>query len=302
MTPILRLQGRLFCGLALALGLTSLLGARLEPRQELLATGVLVLLLGMPHGAFDVLTARRLFGAADFKAWAGFCLAYLGLATAVVGVWAVAPTFFLCAFLLLSALHFGGDPGAGASRIARLLYGGAVIVLPAGWHLDELQQLLAWVAGPDSAARVAPVLHHLAAPWLAATLLACWLQLRTSALVAAELAAMALLCVAAPPLVAFCAYFCVMHSPRHILRTLAMLPAADIRQAVALALWPTLAVLFVAALLLGQANHLPLEARVVQVVFVGLAALTLPHMVLIECSRRARASAEPAAQHRQCAR
>ncbi len=300
MTPILRLQGRVFCGLALALVVTSLLGARLEQRQELLASGALLLLLGMPHGAFDVLAARQLFRAADFKAWAGFCVAYLGLATAVVGVWAVAPTFFLGAFLLLSALHFGGDPGAGASRIARCLYGGTVIVVPAWRHGAELQQLLALVAGPDSAARVAPVLHQLAAPWLLATLLAALLQLRTSALVAAETLALAVLCAVAPPLVAFCAYFCVMHSPRHILRTLARLPDADIRQALALALWPTLAVLLMAGLLLGLADHLPLEARVVQGVFVGLAALTLPHMLLIACTPRTRAWAGPTAQHRQC--
>lgn len=299
MTPILRLQGSVFCGLALALVMISVMGARLELRHELLTAGALVLLLGMPHGSFDVLAARQLFGTADFKAWAGFCLVYLGLATAVVGVWAVAPTLFLCTFLVASALHFGGDPGAGVSHITRVLYGGAVIVLPAWSHLDELQQLLTWVAGPDSAARVAPVLHHLAAPWLAATLLACLLQLRTSTLAAAELAALALLGVAAPPLVAFCAYFCVMHSPRHILRTLARLPAAEVRPALALAVWPTLAVLLLAALLLGLANHLPLEVRVVQGVFVGLAALTLPHMVLIECSRRARAWAAPPAQPTQ---
>ena len=285
MTPALQLQGRVFCGLALALVIASLAGPRLEPRHELLVAGALVLLLGMPHGAFDVVFARKLFGVAGLKGWALFSLFYVGLSAAVVGLWVVAPTLFLCAFLIFSALHFGGDPAGGASWLTRGLYGGAVIVLPALWHGPELQRLLGLVAGPSSAAFVVPVLSRLALPWLAATVLTCALAARKSRLAACESAALAALSLAAPPLAAFTVYFCAMHSPRHILRTLAGLQAAEARHALALALWPTLAVLVAAALLGWRMSDLPVEARVMQLVFVGLAALTLPHMVLLERAR-----------------
>ncbi len=286
MTPALQLQGRLFCGLALALVIASLMGARLEPRHELVAAGVLVLLLGMPHGAFDVVFARRIFGVADANGWALFSLFYVGLSAAVVVSWMVAPTPFLCAFLIVSALHFGADPAGGVSRFARVLYGGAVIVLPAVWHGVELQRLLGSVAGPASAALVAPVLSQLAVPWLVAITLACVFTAKTSWLAACELVALVALSLAAPPLVAFTVYFCAMHSPRHILRTLAPLRATEARNALALALWPTLAVL-VAVVPLGLlTSDLSLETRVMQLVFVGLAALTLPHMVLLERARR----------------
>ena len=287
MTRASRLQGRIFCCLALVLVIASLVGARLQPRHELFAVGTLVLLLGMPHGAFDVLIARRLLRVAGFTAWALFSLGYLGLSAAVVAVWFVAPTLFLSTFLIGSALHFAGDPATGVNGISRGLYGGAVIVLPALWHGEELQRLLGLVAGPDSAAVVAPVLAQLAAPWLAAMVVACAVQFRTSRLAACETAGLAALAVAAPVLVAFCAYFCVMHSPRHILRTFANLQAAEAGQALALAAWPTLAVLVVAALFAWLASGIALEARVMQGVFVGLAALTLPHMLLLELERRA---------------
>lgn len=286
MTPALRTQGRVFCGLALALVIASSSGLSLEPRHELLAMGALVLLLGMPHGAFDVVVARRLFVVADLKGWTLFWLGYTGLSAAVVGLWLVAPSIFLCAFLIVSALHFGGDPEAGVSWFGRVLYGGAVIVLPALFHGTELRRLLGLVAGPASAAFVVPVLSQLAGPWLAATVLACVLQARTSRLAACESAALAVLALIAPPLAAFSVYFCAMHSPRHILRTLASLPADEARDAIALALWPTLAVLGTAVLFGFLATNLPVEARVMQLVFVGLAALTLPHMVLLERARR----------------
>lgn len=286
MTPALRTQGRVFCGLALALVIASASGFNLEPRHELLAMGALVLLLGMPHGAFDVVIARQLFVVADFKRWALFWLGYAGLSAAVFALWVVAPKIFLCAFLIVSAWHFGGDPEAGVSRLRRVLYGGAVIVLPALFHAAELQRLLGLVAGPASAAFVVPVLSQLAIPWLTATTLACALQGRTSHHAACESAALAALALVASPLAAFSVYFCAMHSPRHILRTLASLPAAEVRSAVALALWPTLAVLVTAVLFGFLATDLPVEERVMQLVFVGLAALTLPHMVLLERARR----------------
>ena len=286
MTPALRLQGRVFCWLALALAIASLVGARLEPRHELLAAGALVLLLGMPHGAFDVVVARKRFGVAGLGGWALFSMVYIGLAASVVGLWVVAPTLFLCMFLIFSALHFGADPGGDVGGLTRSLYGGAVIVLPALSHGPELQRLLSLVAGPASAAFVTPILSQLAPPWLAATVLACALAAKTSRLAACESAALVALSLAAPPLAAFSVYFCAMHSPRHILRTLAGLRAAEARHALALAMWPTLTVLVTAALLAWRGSDLPVEARVMQLVFVGLAALTLPHMVLLERARR----------------
>ena len=58
----------------------------------------------------------------------------------------------LSTFLIGFAPHFAGDPAAGVNRISRGLYGGAVIVLPALWHGEELQRLPGLVASPDSAA------------------------------------------------------------------------------------------------------------------------------------------------------
>lgn len=287
MKPALRLQGQVFCALALAQVISSLAGFRLEPRHELMAAAALVLLLGMPHGAFDVVTARRRLGVAGFKGWTAFSVRYAGWAAAVVGLWMVAPTIFLCAFLIVSAWHFGGDPDSGTPRLTRVLYGGAVIVLPALWHGPELQRLLGLVAGPGSADVIAPWLGQLAAPWLAAMVLACALQARTSRLAACEAAALAALAVVAPPLLAFTVYFCAMHSPRHLLRTLANMTAAARWRAAALALWPTLAVLAVVAWVGSLASAMPVEALTMQLVFVGLAALTLPHMLLIERARRA---------------
>ena len=77
-----------------------------------------------------------------------------------------------------------------------------------------------------------------------------------------------------------------MHSPRHILRTLASLPAIEVRNALLLALWATLIVLCALAVAGWLSIGRPVQTSVMQLVFVGLAALTLPHMVLLERARR----------------
>jgi Brp/Blh family beta-carotene 15,15'-monooxygenase len=286
MTPSLRRQGWLFCAVALGTVATIVAGARLDPRLELFAVAALVLLLGVPHGSLDVVFARRLLRSASAGEWVAFSLGYVGLAALVVGLWLVAPTLFLCLFLALSALHFAGDPTAGVGRFARGLYGGAIIVLPALLHGAELEHLLGLVAGPASAAFVVPSLRALATPWLCAALLAGALEARTFPSDAMELIALAAVAVIVPPLPAFAIYFCAMHSPRHILRTIAGLERNAAREALATAVWPTGIVLATAVLVGLVADRIPLENRVMQLVFVGLAALTLPHMALLERVRR----------------
>lgn len=286
MTPALRLQGRWFCAIASAGAIVSLIGFRLTPIQEIVVAGALISMLGMPHGAFDVVVARKLFGFTSIKGWALFGLTYLSLSVTVVGFWYLAPTPFLCTFLAFSALHFGGDPAKGASILLRCLYGGAVIVLPALLHGPELQQLLGLVAGPASAAVVAPVLSKVAGPWLFAIAVAFFLQVGASRTTTWELTALAAVSLLAPPLIGFTIYFCAMHSPRHMLRTLANLPDADRRNSVALVLWSNLFVLAALAVIGWLTIDVAIASGLMQLIFVSLAALTLPHMMLLEGARR----------------
>jgi beta-carotene 15,15'-dioxygenase len=92
----LQLQGRVFCGAALVLVVASAAGVRLAPRDEVVLAGALLLLLGMPHGAFDGLVARQLLRTTALRAWVLFSACYVGLAAAVVGWWH--PRRFYAAF------------------------------------------------------------------------------------------------------------------------------------------------------------------------------------------------------------
>lgn len=282
MNRALRMQGTAFSAVALTLAAATAVLPRLDARVELLVVAAMIILLGVPHGALDTIFARQLYRMRTLRSWIGFGILYGAPAAAVVAIWLVAPTLFLLGFLLISAVHFSGDPADGTRRLSRLLYGGAVIVLPTLLHADEVDRLFGLLAGSEAAARLTPWLVSLAWPWLAALVASASLEARRSRQTGFELLSVAALATAAPPLVAFTVFFCGMHSARHILRTIAYASPAAPWLILTAALLPMALVLAASAIGWFCLADTPLDARLIQFVFVGLAALTVPHMALIE--------------------
>ena len=278
----LRVQGIVFSAGALLVALGTLALGRLSPQLELIVVAVLILVLGVPHGALDTIFAKELYGIRTLSGWLQFSLLYLLLAALVVGLWLWQPGLFLLGFLAISAAHFSGDPLQGVPWPARLFYGGSVILLPTIGHAQEIGRLFGLLVGDATATPLVPWLRLLAWPWLVGLALASLWQTRHDFWTALEMAAAGILAIVAPPLVSFVVFFCGMHSARHILRTMNFSGRSSWRYVAGAALLPMAGVLAGSALAWVFLRDTALDARVVQVVFVGLAALTVPHMVLVE--------------------
>ena len=93
-------------------------------------TAVLMLIGGLPHGAFDIAIAQSVLKLQPSAA-AAFFLAYVGVAAAMMVLWAVAPVTTLCLFLALSAVHFGEDWRMLDSGLLRAMAGASVLCIPA---------------------------------------------------------------------------------------------------------------------------------------------------------------------------
>ena len=280
--PSMRLQGMIFCAIALAVTAATLVLPRLSERAELIVIAVLIVILGVPHGALDTIFAKLLYQLSSVRDWAVFAVTYVLLAAAIVGLWLLSPLLFLLGFLVISIWHFSGDPAAGTPLWMRLLYGGAVIVLPTLTYPAELERLFGFLIGQPGAAALGSWLSWLAWPWLGGLTLAVYMKTQTAWLTALEIAVVGLIAIVAPPLTAFAVYFCAMHSARHFLRTFDYAKGVPVGVVLAISLGPLagVAVMGLAAwLALGDR---PLDARIIQIVFVGLAALTVPHMALVE--------------------
>lgn len=161
------------------------------------------------------------------------------------------------------------------------------MILPALSRAPELRELLSPVARASSTAAIVTVVRDLSLAWLPAIISCDVRQVRT--------ASYAALSVLAPPLIAFALFFCVMHAPRHILRTVAYARPKPALQTLAYALVPLLIVAGAVAAAWRALIEIFSDARLMRLLVVGLAALTVTHMALVKRVRLA--GWEPMRQH-----
>lgn len=257
--------------------------AILSPEAQRLCALAAIILLGVPHGALDGEIARALlrprFGWAWFPV---FALPYLSLSALVLFAWRATPMATLAAFLGASAWHFGSEDAPG-TRLDAVVLGGLPVAVPLLVHPAATWAVFAAVAG---------VMEPQMPGWLWAAALV-WLALATAwagkaALRGKEclLRAPALLVgvfVALPPLTAFTIYFVCVHAPAHtaaLIRDPLRAPRVrDGRSAIVLAAPITALTLLIGAGLWPLYVGTPAD-RLLSLTLQGLAALTLPHMLL----------------------
>ena len=245
--------------------------------------GVGVILFGLPHGSLDVLVARRIFRLTNVSAFAKFFAAYMGLAAVYGLIWWRLPTTALAAFLVISAFHFSTDWERRGSLITRLAYGLAIVTLPALGHAQEVREIYQALGAnaPDGLLLAAKMI---AVPASFVALVAASRQGRSSSRDLIEVAGIIVGGIVLPPVLYFICYFCFLHSPRHLFVTAREEHLTGFGQIVRHTFAPTLFVVVVAAVVLTRPALLLSADRLLQVIFVGLAVLTVPHMILKVCS------------------
>ena len=271
-------------GIVAVLGIALRLPAPPLPVQAAVL-GVLVATLGLPHGALDPLIARRAGLWRTPLGFAGFNLGYLVIVVLVVGVWLLAPTASLIGFLVVSGIHFGADWNSGRSVVLRSLTGVGLLTLPAFAHHDEVAGIYRTLAGTGGGV-VADVQAWLGPVAIIAMLIGVALALRRRPTDTLEILLAATLALVAPPLIFFALYFCALHSARHLRHgfaeergsgRLAVLITV-VYTVVPIAAVGILTVVFVGDFAPGGSLA---GGWIIRLVFIGLAALTVPHMMVI---------------------
>ena len=254
-----------------------------------------IMLIGVPHGGMDGAIARRAGWPAGMLSWILFHLVYLLLAVSVAILWWLYPLPSLIFFLTVSALHFGSSdirhisaPSSRDTWLPLLAHGGLVVIAIPGFQGSAVEPLFAVLVGEDNSLWLLQQIDSLLLPW-AVLLFAYGIysiyqpRWRWTLFNLALLTALAYLL---PPLVSFALYFCLWHSRRHMQQTWrAIAPEQRRRSAIETLVYSLLA--FVAAGLFfvvqtqnGSASGI--TPTLLQLTFVGLAALTVPHMLLVD--------------------
>ncbi len=273
-----------------------------------------VVFIGLPHGAMDGAVAMVSGYGKTRGQLIKFAVQYTLIAALVVLVWVLIPVFSLTMFMLYSLVHFGlgdalpkppqkdQDPkqkplfNIDVPRIVQIIcHGGLVVVVIPIAHLTEVQPIFKVLTGGLELAAFWSLLLAMVVVFTIAgviyTLIAIfqphyrrrWL----------ECAGLAGALVFLPPLTGFALYFCCVHTPRHMARVIkavqAILPDARILPLTlgfTIVTWLAMAI----AVVLLRAE-ISFDAAMVQVIFIGLAALTVPHMMLVDGAFRRKLNA-----------
>jgi Brp/Blh family beta-carotene 15,15'-monooxygenase len=238
-----------------------------------------VALLGLPHGSFDTAVAQRLFKLRTPLQTGLFMLVYVSTAAAVIALWWWQPFWALASFLLYSAWHFGDDVRARLGHSGAFGYGLWLLSLPLVWQPQTVFEIFQALGVAN------PTLILLAAPYTLALggLMLLLAVVKSPDRIRSDWRDPLLLLVVATvlhPLAYFVAYFCFLHSPRHWQRVSARLNLTSWRDHWRAAGPTTLATYAIVAAAIPLLWHLSVTAMTLQLVFITLAALTVPHMVL----------------------
>ena len=252
----------------------------------------LVALIGLPHGAFDgAVYALLPDRGAKKRRLSLFLISYTMLALAIIFLWLVVPLASLVGFLAISAFHFGKGDTEGYHGKARLVaivaHGGLVtIFLPLMHQAEAFAAFAALTFRPSHELEILSFLLWLSAfAWGTACLIYGWMS-AMNAFYRARFIELILLCLILaylPILAGFALYFCFIHSRRHFVVLYQSTKSQAPRSLLPLAIGLSCASWMAGALGLILLNqYQSFAVSIIQIIFIGLAALTVPHMILVD--------------------
>lgn len=247
---------------------------------SLILAACLISLVGLPHGALDPVVASRCGLIRDFQSSLWFLAIYTATVGLVIGFWMALPSLALVLFLMISSLHFGRDWRQKIS-FGGFGYGAFLMGLPGWAYPQEVEQIFGFLIFQQSADIPLLVLQTLG---LVGGVLLIGDRKKLSIIRLIELGALAFVAFILEPLWYFVVYFCGFHSPRHLVTELRTMTQEMRFIAYIVMLLLTIITLGVAAV---SGSHIEryyesIDIVIYQVLFIGLAALTVPHMCLLE--------------------
>jgi Brp/Blh family beta-carotene 15,15'-monooxygenase len=263
----------------------------------------LISTIGVCHGSLDNLKGDKLLKIYKIKNKSLFYLAYIFLSIIVIIFWLLFPTLALIIFLIIASYHFGKEDTEPLLNVKNKKYfskwfkseftnfvfflkGMLIVAAPLYFHYQEtsiifkiLGSTLGFVSIDIALLYYISILSYI---W-------CIIFIEPNSygtgVVSFDLASIILLNYFFTPLIAFTLYFCFLHSIRHSISLITMLNKKNFTKGTrifikkALPLTLITAVIFILGVFL-LTNYYDINNAVLKVIFIGLASLTFPHILL----------------------
>jgi len=284
--------------------LSSLLAISINQFENLIISPVICLLLilsiGISHGALDNQKGMRLIQLYNIKNSYFFYIIYSMIGLAIIIFWLYFPTISLIIFLIVASYHFGKEDvdflikNKNASNlILYFLKGSLIIVAPLMFHFTETVNIFKLLLIQNENfflfLEFIETNQILSIALLISLLVNIYYLLNNfkiiNILIFIDFFSIVVLNYFLSPLIAFTIYFCFLHSFRHSITLINKLDKNNFKNGVyifikkAMPLTLLTAVFYVISLYF-LSNYYPLNDAILKVIFIGLASLTFPHILL----------------------
>ena len=250
----------------------------------------LISIIGVSHGALDHVKGSQLMKIYKVKNNFYFYLVYIFLSLLVILCWTILPLFTLIIFLLVASYHFGKEDSSvgliNNRRFKNILYlfkGSLIVVAPLFFHQEETLKIFQSLDVDIITTNENLIIFFLIISFSANIILMS--QLNYNGFLLADWLTILLLNIFLSPLVAFTLYFCFLHSVRHSFSLIYEIDKKNFKNGVvksikkAVPLTVITAILFIIAIYF-LTNYYVLDEAILKVIFIGLASLTFPHILL----------------------
>ena len=254
----------------------------------------LILVLGISHGALDDIKGKKLFKIFGYKSSIYFYLAYILISVLMVACWLVFPNTVLFIFLVVASYHFGKEDTVFSfkrkfliSEILFFLKGSSVILMPLllkRAETIEIFKILNFNVFEASIFTDQFLIIILFLSFMSSLYISQKKNANLVGIMVMDFFSLFILNFFLTPVLAFTLYFCFLHSIRHSIKLIFELDESlksGLRKFVnkAIPLTFITGVIFLLAIFILN-NFYKLDEAIYKVIFIGLASLTFPHILL----------------------
>ena len=254
----------------------------------------LILIIGISHGSLDNIKGRKLLKIFGFKSEYIFYIIYLTISSLIILLWIIFPNTVLLIFLIVACYHFGKedtvffiDKKIFFKEILYFFKGSSVIIAPLLFHREETNEIfrtLNFNIFENSLFSDVFLVIILFLSFISSFFLSHKKDINFKILLMTDFLSILIINFFLSPILAFTLYFCFLHSIRHSITLIFELDKSFkngfgkfIKKAIPLTLITGFA--FITAIYLLN-NFYELNEAIYKVIFIGLASLTFPHILL----------------------
>tara|TARA_X000000368_G_scaffold378347_1_gene332659 strand:- start:284 stop:1189 length:906 start_codon:yes stop_codon:yes gene_type:complete len=254
----------------------------------------LILIVGISHGALDNLKGKKLFKLLGLNFNFLFYSSYIFISLLIIFAWLLFPNIILFIFLIVASYHFGKEDTVFKvkkkfllNEILFFLKGSSVIIAPLLFQREGTNEIFATLNFyvfesyffNDFSLIIFLLLSLLSGIYLSNTK-----SINLKYIMVLDYFSIIILNLFLTPILAFTIYFCFLHSVRHSISLIKEIDRSfkkGVKKFIMKALPLTMITGLIFLISIYFLNNLyKIDEAIYKVIFIGLASLTFPHILL----------------------